>query len=527
MNVSIFFVFGFIFFVCVFLFFVVYGVFYFVFMEWYFLSLKFNFYVGSFFFSVVLLFVTLSVILFSTYYMEGELNMTYFLLVFWVFVMSMFFLNFSVGVLSILVSWDVLGVSSFFLVLFYNNWDSCSGAMNTVLTNRVGDFFLFLFMCFFFFGSQGFYSMVYGGLVVVGFLVLAGFTKSAQFPFSGWLPKAMSAPTPVSALVHSSTLVTAGLILMMSFTGLILSYGVCLIVFGFGLLTMFFSSICALVEQDMKKVVALSTLSQMGFSMMTLGMGLYFVSLMHLVSHALFKSCLFIQVGIVIHSYFSQQDSRNYVGLGECFYFVQLQMLVTLFCLCGLFFTSGSVTKDVILEFFFWSSWSWVVGLIFFVGVFFTFLYSYRLFDSFFKSYSFSLGVGHVSLMMGVFSFFLIVMSVVGLWWLVGNFVMVPVLYLYVDIYVPLVYLIFVFLVVSVVVVVFLVEFKFKFLVDYSAKQFGWTGGLVKFFDVGVNYFLVGMLSVLGSFSLVLGQIFKNYSISIVVVVFLVLVFIV
>lgn len=163
----------------------------------------------------------------------------------------------------------------------------------------------------------------------------------------------MRAPTPVRALVHRRTLVTAGLILIMSFGILSLNVRVRFFVGFVGLVTMIFSRFCALLEQDMKKVVALRTLSQMGFSILTLGLGLHFVSLLHLVSHALFKSCLFIQVGIFIHSFFRQQDARNYSRLGSLYYFVQLQMIVTLFCLCGLLFTSGSITKDMILEFFF------------------------------------------------------------------------------------------------------------------------------------------------------------------------------
>lgn len=187
-------------------------------------------------------------------------------------------------------------------------------------------------------------------------MLLAGFSKSAQFPFRGWLPKAMRAPTPVRALVHRSTLVTAGLILIMGFFDVVLSFGLVVVLFYGGLFTMFFSRVCAVFECDLKKIVALRTLSQMGFSMMTLGMGYYFVSLLHLVGHALFKSCLFMQVGFYIHSCFGQQDVRGCGGLGRSFFFVHLQMVVTLFCLCGLFFTRGFVTKDIILFFFFGSS---------------------------------------------------------------------------------------------------------------------------------------------------------------------------
>lgn len=250
-----------------------------------------------------------------------------------------------------------MGVSRFFLVFFYNNWDSCRGAINTVLTNRIGDFFLFVFFVYFFFSGLSMFLLVYLFVVVGVFLLLAGFSKRAQFPFSGWLPKAMRAPTPVSALVHSRTLVTAGLILIMGFFDIVLVFSLSVFLFYGGLFTMVFSRICAVVECDLKKIVALRTLSQMGFSMMTLGMGFYFVSLLHLVGHALFKRCLFMQVGVYIHSCFGQQDVRGCGALGEGMFFIHLQMVVTLFCLCGLVFTSGFVTKDMILFFFFSGRW--------------------------------------------------------------------------------------------------------------------------------------------------------------------------
>lgn len=146
-----------------------------------------------------------------------------------------------------------------------------------------------------------------------------------------------------------------------------------------GLFTIFFSSITALVEEDLKKVVALRTLSQIGFSIVTLGLGLRFISFIHLISHALFKSCLFIQVGYIIHCSFGQQDGRNYSNNGNLPYFIQLQLMVTLFCLCGLIFSRGAVSKDFILEIFFSNSFKMLFSILFFVSVFLTFGYSYRL----------------------------------------------------------------------------------------------------------------------------------------------------
>lgn len=189
----------------------------------------------------------------------------------------------------------------------------------------------------------------------------------------------MSAPTPISSLVHSRTLVTAGLILLMNFSNVVLNGTVMLIMLLIGLFTMFFSSVTAIVEEDIKKVVALSTLSQMGFSMVTLGLGLGFISFVHLVSHALFKSCLFMQVGYIIHCRGGQQDGRGYGYNGSFPIFIQLQLLVTLFCLCGLIFSRGMVSKDLILELFFSNSYSILFSLIFFFRIFITFGYSYRL----------------------------------------------------------------------------------------------------------------------------------------------------
>lgn len=359
--------------------------------------------------------MTSSVLVFASYYMEGEGNLIYFLLMLIVFVGSIFFLNFSRRGFAILVSWDVLGISSFFLVLFYNNWDSCRGAINTVLTNRVGDYFLFIFFGVIVFSSLGFVFLELFFLLGSLLLIVAGFTKSAQFPFSGWLPKAISAPTPVRALVHRRTLVTAGLILIMNFRAILLRFYWSLLVLGGGLLTILFSSITALVEEDIKKVVALSTLSQMGFAALTVGLGLNFIRLVHLLRHALFKSCLFIQVGIFIHRSFSQQDGRGYTGLRGSPFYIQLHIIVTLFCLCGLLFRRGAVSKDYILEIFF-SNWgSVLLSCIFFVTVFLTFGYRYRLWKSLFLNFSKSITHAAGSVLSCVFRVVLIVLSILFL----------------------------------------------------------------------------------------------------------------
>nr|YP_001700364.2 NADH dehydrogenase subunit 5 [Haemonchus contortus]ABY64771.2 NADH dehydrogenase subunit 5 [Haemonchus contortus] len=459
----------------------------FMMLEWEFLSFKMNIYFNSVLFSLILAVVTLTVLIFSTYYLNNELNFNYYYFVLLIFVGSMFMLNFSNNVLAMLMSWDLLGISSFFLVLFYNNWDSNSGAMNTALTNRLGDFFLFTFFSGCVFVGFYFISFEFFSLSMMILLLLTSFTKSAQFPFSSWLPKAMSAPTPVSSLVHSSTLVTAGLILLMNFWYFSFNNVFMNVILIVGSVTMFFSSVTALVEEDMKKVVALSTLSQMGFSMMTLGLGLSFVSLVHLMSHALFKSCLFMQVGYVIHSSFGQQDGRNYGYNGMLPLFVQLQLLVTLFCLCGLMFSSGMVSKDLVLEMFFSNSEVMIFSIMIFVSIFLTFGYSYRLWKSLFLSFKKVIYNYSSSMVMNFLSLMLIMFSVFLLWWMNYNMFVFPTLLLYVDFYVPLLYIVIICLVSYFVYKMMFKELMYKFFVDYLAKNVIYKVKNMKFFDLNLN----------------------------------------
>lgn len=253
-------------------------------------------------------------------------------------------------------------------------------------------------------------------IFVILLLVLTAFTKRAQFPFRSWLPKAISAPTPVRSLVHRRTLVTAGLILLINYNYLIIHKNVLSICLLVGIFTIFFSSVTALVEEDLKKVVALRTLSQIGFSMVTLGLGLRFISFIHLVRHALFKSCLFIQVGYIIHCSFGQQDGRNYSNNGSLPNFVQIQLMVTLFCLCGLVFSRGAVRKDFILELFFINSGVFLFCFMFFLAVYITFGYRYRLWKSFFLRFNKVVNHYRGSYIMNFLSLALVFFSVSFLW---------------------------------------------------------------------------------------------------------------
>lgn len=216
-------------------------------------------------------------------------------------------------------------------------------------------------------------------------LVVCCFTKRAQFPFSSWLPLAIRAPTPVSSLVHSSTLVTAGVFLLFKYFFLFSSFSLLLVLFCFGLFTSGYSSFLALIERDIKKVIALSTLSQIGFLVFTLGLGLPVLSFLHLLTHALFKSCLFLQAGLFIHFTFSLQESRGYSAVGLVSFFNLVVLGICLIRMCGLLFRSGFIRKDIILAAFNFGSLSFLLWCFVVLVISLTLLYSFRLF-SFFSS---------------------------------------------------------------------------------------------------------------------------------------------
>lgn len=176
-------------------------------------------------------------------------------------------------------------------------------------------------------------------------------TKRAQYPFISWLPAAMAAPTPVSALVHSSTLVTAGVFILVRFFKVLqntqsleflLLFSACL--------TTLIAGLRALAECDIKKIIALSTLSQLGTIVFRLAMGVPQITFFHLITHALFKALLFITAGVLIHFHHHTQDLRSYGFLGKSFPFLTSIIIVSNFALTGIPFTAGFYSKDLIIE---------------------------------------------------------------------------------------------------------------------------------------------------------------------------------
>nr|UBN08781.1 NADH dehydrogenase subunit 5 [Macropanesthia kraussiana] len=368
-------------------------------------------------------FISSLVILYSDYYMYGDYNMNRFIYLVLLFVMSMMFMIISPNMISILLGWDGLGLVSYCLVIYYQNVSSYNAGMLTALSNRIGDVALLMVIAWMLnFGSWNYIyylECMKNSLemnVITMMVVLAAMTKSAQIPFSSWLPAAMAAPTPVSALVHSSTLVTAGVYLLIRFSpSFSMSLNTFLLLISS--LTMFMAGIGANFEFDLKKIIALSTLSQLGLMMSIMSLGFAGLAFFHLLTHALFKALLFMCAGVMIHSMSDSQDIRFMGNLSFQMPLTSSCLMISNFSLCGMPFLAGFYSSDLILEM---SSFSYLNILSFFLFFFSTGLtvcYTFRLFY-YSMSGDFNLGSmncmdeGNLSMLVGMLT--LLMMVILG-----------------------------------------------------------------------------------------------------------------
>nr|QOL00576.1 NADH dehydrogenase subunit 5 [Filchnerella yongdengensis] len=370
------------------------------------------------------MYISSLVIYYSENYMSGESNMNRFIIIVLIGILSMDFLIISPNMISILLGWDGLGLVSYCLVIYYQNVKSYSAGMLTALSNRIGDVAILISIAWILnFGSWNYiyyYDFISGSFemkLITVLIILAAMTKSAQIPFSSWLPAAMAAPTPVSALVHSSTLVTAGVYLLIQFSPMLELYNFGWFLLIIGCMTMFMAGLGANFEFDLKKIIALSTLSQLGLMMSILAMGYPKLAFFHLLTHALFKALLFMCAGSMIHNLSDTQDIRF---MGSIVYFMPLTSVcfnVSSLSLCGFPFLAGFYSKDLILELV---CLSWINFLIFFLYFFSTGLtaaYSFRLFyysmsgdNNFYSGFSFDDSGYYISFGM----IFLLIVAVFG-----------------------------------------------------------------------------------------------------------------
>nr|YP_010620326.1 NADH dehydrogenase subunit 5 [Pieris brassicae]WAX37302.1 NADH dehydrogenase subunit 5 [Pieris brassicae] len=330
--------------------------------------------------------ISSSVIFYSKSYMSSELNLNRFIILVLMFVLSMMLLILSPNIISIFLGWDGLGLVSYGLVIFYQNTKSYNAGMLTVLSNRVGDVMLLMVIAWMVnYGSWNFIfylelmKMDFCSWVISGLIIMGAMTKSAQIPFSAWLPAAMAAPTPVSALVHSSTLVTAGVYLLIRFNSLLIGTEFLKMLLLISGLTMFMAGISAVYEFDLKKIIALSTLSQLGLMMSILSMGFSDLAFFHLLTHAMFKALLFMCAGMMIHMMNDNQDIRFMGGLSIYIPMTSLCFNISNLSLCGIPFLSGFYSKDLILEMVSMSNLNFFIFFLYYFSTGLTMFYSVRL----------------------------------------------------------------------------------------------------------------------------------------------------
>jgi len=339
------------------------------------------------FISIIFLFtvclISLRVSVFSNSYIISEKYFRRFIFLVLLFIIRIFLLILRPNLISLLLGWDGLGVTSYLLVIFYQRPKSYNAGIITAMTNRLGDVGILLTIRLLLFkGSWSFFSYwweidtIFQLIILI--LILASITKRAQIPFSAWLPAAMAAPTPVSALVHSSTLVTAGVYLIIRFNFILLRFPLLKYLRLIGGLTIVIAGIGAIFEIDIKKIIALSTLSQLGVIIIVIGAGYTLLGFFHLVSHAFFKAILFICAGNLIHNYKDYQDIRLISSRITFLPFTISIFIVANFSLCGLPFIAGFYSKDLILEIILIRSLNNIIFLIIIVGTILTVIYSFR-----------------------------------------------------------------------------------------------------------------------------------------------------
>lgn len=339
---------------------------------------------SSIIYSSIVIFISANVLKFSQEYIKIDQNKNRFTFIVLLFVISINFLIFIPNIITILIGWDGLGATSFILIIYYNNSRSLSAGILTIITNRLGDTFILLAIIFMI--DTGDWLLIHNIINNKYFLIqclrimIAATTKSAQIPFSRWLPAAIAAPTPVSALVHSSTLVTAGIFILYRFNYIISSSTTVQTTLTIiGILTALTTRIRAIYENDIKKIIALSTLRQLGLITLSISFNMPILTFFHISTHAIFKALLFITAGCLIINNNHNQDLRIYGQYSYTRPIITSSILISLAAITGVPSISGYYSKHLIIEWSYRTPINIFIIWILLITILLTSIYSLRL----------------------------------------------------------------------------------------------------------------------------------------------------